>query len=344
MSTLVVLLLASTINAWSFFSNEEYQVKPLSSEMVHFINHKINTTWTAGHTKFHDGWSMASIKRLMGVPLSAVQQNKITEGLDVLVHMVKPGDIPDSFDSRDQWPDCPTMQEIRDQGNCGSCWAISAVETMSDRICVASKASNNAHLSTEDMVSCCHTCGFGCNGGYPQMAWEFFKRTGIVTGGNYNSQQGCRPYTIAECEHHTTGERPPCQGESHTPKCKNLCISEYNSTTYSKDKHFGQSVYTVKSLEEQIQSEIMKNGPVQTAFSVYEDFLSYKSGVYQHHTGSSVGGHAVKIVGWGVDNNIPYWLVANSWNTDWAEKGFFRIFRGKNECDIESGVVAGLPK
>lgn len=112
---------------------EKYHVKPLSAEMIHFINHKINTTWKAGHTKFHDGWSMESIKRLMGVPLYAITDQSITEGLDVVEHKVKAGDIPDSFDSREQWADCPTIQEIRDQGNCGSCWAISAVETMSDR-------------------------------------------------------------------------------------------------------------------------------------------------------------------------------------------------------------------
>lgn len=85
----------------------------------------------------------------------------------------------------------------------------------------------------------------------------------------------------------------------------------------------------------------MKNGPVQTAFTVYADFMSYKSGVYQHKTGEQLGGHAVKMVGWGVDNGVPYWLIANSWNTDWAENGFFRIIRGKNECGIEKNVVAG---
>ena len=50
----------------------------------------------------------------------------------------------------------------------------------------------------------------------------------------------------------------------------------------------------------------------------------------------------MKIVGWGVDSSVPYWLVANSWNTDWAENGYFRILRGKNECGIEDGVVAGI--
>ncbi len=53
----------------------------------------------------------------------------------------------------------------------------------------------------------------------------------------------------------------------------------------------------------------MKNGPVQTAFTVYEDFPTYKSGVYKHVSGSALGGHAVKMVGWGVEDGTPYWLV-----------------------------------
>lgn len=58
----------------------------------------------------------------------------------------------------------------------------------------------------------------------------------------------------------------------------------------------------------------MTNGPVEGAFSVYADFLSYKTGVYQHTTGDFLGGHAIKILGWGTENGTPYWLVANSWN------------------------------
>lgn len=339
---LILVLVFATVVASAMAMTLDHDitiVKPLSSQMYHYINVKMNATWRAGPTKFNQ-WSMASIKRLMGVPIW--HMGEVTRHLDVVEH--KFGDLPENFDSREQWPDCPTIKEIRDQGNCGSCWAISAVEAMSDRVCVASKTQVQTHLSTEDMVSCCHTCGFGCNGGFPQMAWEYFKRTGICTGGNYQSNQGCKPYSIAECEHHVNGTRPPCQGESHTPKCKNTCINSDYNVPYTKDKAFGSTVYTVKTDEAQIQQEIMTNGPVQTAFTVYEDFLSYTSGIYEHKTGASVGGHAVKIIGWGVENDVPYWLIANSWNTDWAENGLFRIVRGKNHCGIEESVVAGAPK
>lgn len=72
----------------------------------------------------------------------------------------------------------------------------------------------------------------------------------------------------------------------------------------------------------------MTNGPVEVLFYVYEDFYSYKSGVYKHVTGDDLGGHAVKLLGWGVENGEPYWLCANSWGTGFGENGFFKILRG----------------
>ena len=88
-------------------------------------------------------------------------------------------------------------------------------------------------------------------------------------------------------------------------------------------------------------AEIMKFGPVEGAFTVYEDFETYTSGVYQHITGRYLGGHAIRILGWGVENGQKYWLVANSWNESWGENGYFKILKGVNECGIESNVVAG---
>lgn len=90
----------------------------------------------------------------------------------------------------------------------------------------------------------------------------------------------------------------------------------------------------------------MTNGPVEAAFTVYADFMSYKSGVYKHVSGQQLGGHAVKIYGWGTDaqSGMKYWLIANSWSNDWGENGSFRMIRGTNDCGIEGGVVGGLPK
>jgi cathepsin B len=50
------------------------------------------------------------------------------------------------------------------------------------------------------------------------------------------------------------------------------------------------------------------------------------------------------LIGWGVENGTPYWLLVNSWNEDWGDNGTFKIKRGNNECGIEGQIVAGLPK
>ncbi|KAM7395421.1 hypothetical protein PAMA_006938 [Pampus argenteus] len=220
--------------------------------------------------------------------------------------------------------------------------AFGAAEAISDRLCIHTGGKISLEISAEDLLSCCHGCGMGCFGGYPSAAWQFWVKNGLVTGGLYDSKVGCRPYTIAPCEHHVNGTRPPCQSIQDTPKCVEQCIDGY-SPSYKKDKHFGQSMYVLSSKVERIMAEIYKNGPVEAAFLVYADFPLYKTGVYQHVTGEEVGGHAVKILGWGEENGTPYWLAANSWNSDWGDKGYFKIKRGNDECGIEAEIVAGIP-
>ncbi|PIO70985.1 papain family cysteine protease [Teladorsagia circumcincta] len=103
-------------------------------------------------------------------------------------------DIPESFDARVQWHNCSSLFYIRDQANCGSCWAVSSAAAMSDRICIASHGAKQVQindfvlLSDQDMLACCSWCGYGCEGGWPLKAWEYFADEGVVTGGNYRKK------------------------------------------------------------------------------------------------------------------------------------------------------------
>ena len=298
-----------------------------------------NTTWSATvYAKFapHD---YAFTAKLCGVK----------EGGPKLPLREVPilNDIPKSFDSRTAFSGCEdVISEIRDQSTCGSCWAFGATEAATDRWCIASKGQQKPRLSAEDLLSCCSwSCGSGCDGGYPGSAWQWFQKTGVVTGGSYEmaSADYCNLYAFAKCDHHVTGKYGPCAAIQPTPQCVSKCDSGYGKT-YSEDKHFFKSAYSVGSDPSQLQTELMTNGPIEVSFTVYSDFEAYKGGIYQHTTGQALGGHAVKMIGWGEENSVPYWIIANSWNNEWGEDGTFRIIRGQNECGIEGSGVAGEPK
>jgi len=318
----------------------DYFKNPFAEDFVNFHNSRKDSTWKATTQNFQNipmEDRMDYVRRMCGVkPTPADQKLPVKQ-------MVALKDLPDTFDSRTAWPNCPTIKEVRDQGSCGSCWAFGCVEAASDRLCVQSGGKVNAHLSAEDLNSCCRTCGNGCEGGFLEGAWRYLEKDGLVTGGPYDSHQGCYPYEVKACDHHVVGKLNPCSKEiQRTPKCKRDCEQGYN-VSYSQDKHYARTVYAVDGVEK-IQTEIMTNGPVEAAFSVYADFPQYKSGVYIHKTGQMLGGHAIKLIGWGTEENVDYWLVANSWNPDWGDNGFFKIRRGTDECGIESNVVAGMMK
>jgi len=101
---------------------------------------------------------------------------------------------PDSFDSRTQWPKCTSISTIRDQSNCGSCWAFGTTEAFNDRVCISSGGTVGPLLSTADTVGCCNllSCfSMGCNGGQIATPWNFFHKTGVVTGGMNGDKSTC---------------------------------------------------------------------------------------------------------------------------------------------------------
>ncbi len=170
------------------------------ASLIEHVN-SLKTTWTAGHNHYFDGKTMEEIKGLMGT-LETPSHLKLPEKNIEVVQAP-----PEQFFSAEQWPKCDSIKEVRDQSTCGSCWAFGAVEAMSDRICIASNQTLQTRISSEDLLTCCGVgCGNGCNGGYPSGAWNYFKRTGIVTGWLYNTSNWCSPYNFAPCDHHTTGK------------------------------------------------------------------------------------------------------------------------------------------
>jgi cathepsin B len=322
-------------------------------QQVDEINNMPGVTWTAAVQPRFSGLPVGASKTLMG---------HLGNRTEYLTRAILAGDmeqfsptwtkdvsIPDAFDSVTNWPACSKiLNDIRDQSNCGCCWAFGGAEAASDRMCIATKGKMQFPISAQDVCFCANPDG--CGGGQIDTPWTHIKAQGAPSGGQYQGsgpfgKGHCQDFSLPHCHHHgPVGNDPyPAEGapgcpSQQSPRCARKCDA---AATGKYDKFTFKGAVQTASGVKQIQQMIMEGGPVETAFTVYSDFENYAGGVYKHTSGQMAGGHAVKFVGWGVDSGTKYWKVANSWNPYWGEKGYFRIVMGDSEGNggIENGVT-----
>jgi len=275
---------------------------PIRKDIVDRINQK-NVKWTAHQPEENPlAWlSREQIVNLLGLR----NYSRVSKARGRTMNV---GEVPDSFDARDQWPDC--KKPIRNQQQCGSCWAFAAAETLTDNLCILGQ--DVPVLSPQELVSCDNT-DHGCKGGNLQNVWDFIDQTGLVS-------DDCMPYTSGSGDEGTCS-LPSCSGGGASTKYS--CPKDHSSLSSDSD----------------IQAAVMKTGAVEVGFTVYEDFMNYQGGVYSHSEGKALGGHAVKIVGWGQEDDTFYWIVQNSWGPSWGEDGYFRI--ENSEDDADSAIAEG---
>lgn len=339
--TCLVLLLSCTL-ALEFDGIREKSAEPTEygrylSRLAQKINQDASSDWRAQEIHRFSSFSQGEAKMLGGTIVNS------EEYLRFPIKFFTEEEIkaaPDSFDARNAWPNCTSLYEIYDQANCASDYAFAAVESLQDRICIKSGQDYQVRLSAEDLLECCDKCGNGCGGGSLAGAWEYLYDYGVCTGSQYMNQEWCKPYFFAPCSH-TGSSRvyPPCPAQAQTPRCYYVCPNRYYDTPYGMDMHFSNGAENVPYVS--MTTEISTNGPVTATMDLYEDFLTYKSGVYSHTSGNKIGKLSVKIIGYGTDNGKMFWLAVNSWNETWGSQGLFKILRGNNECNIEQNVMAG---
>ncbi|XP_055970609.1 dipeptidyl peptidase 1 [Sorex fumeus] len=214
------------------------------------------------------------------------------------------------------------VSPVRNQGTCGSCYSFASMGMLEARIRILTNNSQTPILSPQEIVSC-SPYAQGCEGGFPFLiAGKYAQDFGLV-------EENCYPYT---------GVDSPC-------KQRENCIRYYTSEYHYVGGFYGGCNEALMKLE------LVRHGPMAVAFEVYDDFLHYRKGVYQH-TGLrdpfnpfELTNHAVLLVGYGTDphTGLDYWIVKNSWGTAWGEDGYFRIRRGNDECAIESIAMAATP-
>jgi len=213
------------------------------------------------------------------------------------------GVVPDSID----WREKGYVTAVKDQGHCGSCWAFSAVATMEGAW--FKKMGNLVSLSEEQLLDCDKEWR-GCAGGEMSQGIEYVIRTGYID----------------------TEESYPYKGVNSNFICK---------PEEGVKGAFFQKVVKVPASEEALKIAVATQGPISVGIHADDSFHDF--GFRFHHGGvyygkycrSDFGNHAVAVVGYGTEDGQDYWLVKNSWGSDWGEEGYIKMARNKNNnCGI----------
>ncbi|CAL8293418.1 unnamed protein product [Merluccius merluccius] len=207
--------------------------------------------------------------------------------------------LPSSLD----WRKKGLVTEVKNQGSCGSCWAFSAVGALEGQL--KKTTGTLVSLSPQNLMDCSMSFGnHGCNGGYITNAFHYvMKNQGIDSDSAY-------PYIAksGHCKYNAKFKAASCDGY--------MCLPKGDETVL---KHAMAII-----------------GPISVAIDASRPkFIFYRHGVYRDHTCTHRVNHGVLAVGYGTEHGRDYWLVKNSWGTQYGEHGYIKMARNKqDQCGI----------
>jgi len=203
------------------------------------------------------------------------------------------------------WRNTGMVTAVKNQEECGSCWAFSATETIESAWMLKHNLNNltMSPLSPQQIVDC-DNMDSGCGGGNPTTAYQYvISQGGIETNKKY-------PYT---------GQDGTCNFQQSDVYAK---INNWNYACSSED-----------------EPTLLQNTYTYGALSICVDaanWQDYESGIMTAWQCAWIDmlDHCVQAVGWNLQQSTPYWSVRNSWNTDWGENGYIRLEYGANTCGL----------
>jgi predicted secreted protein len=220
------------------------------------------------------------------------------------------GESLDALPSSYNWCNLGGCTAVRDQGNCGSCWAFGTVGPLESAILLQDGASKD--LAEQYLVSC-NTDGWGCDGGWWAHDYHEWKYPAGEPG----------PGAVYEADFPYTATDAPCNGPyTHHETLADWVYIGNDSSVPSTDA---------------IKQAILDHGPVSAAVCVNSAFQSYTGGVFTGSLFCFSINHAIVLVGW--DDSLGAWRLRNSWGPEWGEDGYMWIAYGKQYVGYSANYV-----
>ncbi|UMM21369.1 hypothetical protein L5515_003079 [Caenorhabditis briggsae] len=196
---------------------------------------------------------------------------------------------------------------VKNQGQCGSCWAFSIVSAVESQFAI--KKGTLWSLSEQELVDCDRD-SYGCNGGFMDKALSWILGNGLETEDDY-------PYDAVRHDQ---------------------CYLNRGKTRVWVDEG-----YRLANNEDFIADWVDSVGPVSFAMKLPKSFYSYSNGIYhpseRECNDPNNGYHAMTLIGYGNEGGQLYWIVKNSWGSGWGDQGYMRLARGQNVCGAGEYVV-----
>jgi len=271
--------------------NNRFPIFVENYKFIHQINQNDNLTFSLGINKFADMTPEEFKKYYCGFQkTNSSQCTKFSEsGITA----------PDVLD----WRLKNVVTPVKDQGQCGSCWAFAVTETLESGYAI--KTGNLEILAPQELVDCDKN-SFGCSGGYPELALQYIEAHGLELESEY-------PYSA------TDG------------------VCKATDTQYKLDQCFD-----VPANNEALLKSAVSKAPLTVVIEADQRvFQFYKSGVITASSCGQNLDHAVQLVGYGTENNMDYWLVRNSWGAGWGENGYVKLERNSNVAGGTCGIAMG---
>jgi len=262
-----------------------------------------NSRATFGHNAFSD-WTHQEYMSMMGL------RNEETPELYINKDASLESTNGDSWDWRTH---SGVVTPVKDQGQCGSCWAFSATEAVESAYVIA--GNEQVIMSPQELVDCSKglLSNHGCNGGMYYNGWKWEKSHMTMKESDYPYVSGTTKEAGSSCEYDAS------KGVT-------------NVSTY------GQVSGDVESIKDAIKTK----GPVSIAINAETKvFQTYKSGIITADDGCPTKiDHAVLAVGYGYDGDQGYFIVRNSWNTVWGDEGYVKLAmsEGAGTCGMNQVV------